>query len=121
MSQAKTPDRNIHEVVLNHTGVVTKLLDAVLATGAGTAVEPVSADRTFHAKLTTSAGNGSATVRIEVSNDNVGWITAGTITFASAASPQNDGFSSATPWKYVRGNVTAIAGTDAALTLTMGQ
>ena len=121
MSQAKTPDKNIHEVVLNNTGVVTTLLDGVTATGVGTGVQPVSAQRTFHAKLTTSAGNGSATVRVEVSNDNVGWITAGAIEFASAASPQNDGFSSATPWKYVRGNVTAIAGTGAALTLTMGQ
>lgn len=121
MSQAKTPDRNVHEVVLNNTGATTVLMDAATAPATGTAVEPISAQRTFQAKLTTSSGNGSGTVIIEVSNDNVGFVTAGTIVFASAACPQNDGFSSVTPWRYVRARLTAIAGTDAALTVTMGQ
>lgn len=76
--------------------------------------------RTLQAVLTTSAGNGSATVIVEVSNDGTNFVTAGTITFASAASPQTDGFTILAPWAFIRGRCTAIAGTNASLAVLMG-
>lgn len=98
------------------------LLNAVTVTGAGPvrylASSPGDANRTYQATVTGS-GTVSATVVIQASDDGVGWVTLGTITL-SGTSPQTDGFASTAPWIEVRGDVTAISGTGAAVTLTMG-
>lgn len=99
---------------------VTTLLSAVTSTGAGTASSPDSHSRTFQATGTTSAGSGAATVKVQVSNDNSNWIDLGTITLVLGTSATSDGFSSDAAWKYVRGNVTAISGTNATVSLYMG-
>lgn len=117
----KIPSGDLYEAVSTSLGKVSVLLNAVIATGPGTAITPVSPDRGFQAVLTCSSGNCSATVLVEASNDGTNWFTLGTITFASAASPQNDAFGSVIPWMQIRGNVSAIAGTNAAVTLTMVQ
>ncbi len=93
-------------------------------TGAGAAkeVEPPGAAgiaaqsylRSFQVTLT---GGGSATVKIQFSNDKSGWIDAATIDVA-AATP-SDGFSTEVPWKYVRANVTAIV--TGQVNVTMGR
>lgn len=71
----------------------------------------------------TVVGTGavSATVKIEVSNDGVGWLSDTTSTLAlSGTNIASAGFSSSAPWQYVRANITAISGTGAAVTVTVG-
>ena len=79
-------------------------------------------------------GNVSATVIIEGTNDplsaqyaangaaptNNNWVALGTITIASAASPQTAGFAYQGPWRWVRARVTAVAGTAATITVIEG-
>ncbi len=98
----------------------TKMLDAVIVTGASAAFVPVSNLRTFQAAGTTSAGAGAATVVISGSNDGVNFITIGTITLVLATSSSSDGFASDAAWKYVNANVTAISGTNATVTVYLG-
>jgi len=96
------------------------LLSDKTATGAGDAYSVPNSKRTFQADGTTSSGAGSATVKVQVSNDNSNWIDLGTITLTLATTSSSDGFSSDAPWRYVRGNVTAISGTGASVNLYMG-
>lgn len=102
------------------SGVVTTLLNAVTATGAGASSRPLVKNRTFHISGNTSSGVGSAAVKVEGSNDNATWVTLATINLTLSATPTADGFASDAPWAYVRGNVSAISGTGAAITLMMG-
>lgn len=60
----------------------------------------------------------SATVVIEVSNDSLGWIEMGSVLLDSTTLV--DGFVSVSPWAYVRARVSAVSGTDAFVTVTMG-
>lgn len=76
--------------------------------------------RTFQASGTTSSGTGSVTVNVEVSNDLSNWIVLGTISLSLSTTSATDGFTAEGPWTWVRGNVTAISGTGAAVTLNMG-
>lgn len=71
-------------------------------------------NRAFQA---TVAGTGavSATVLIQVSNDATNWITLATITL-SGTNSATDGVAMSAAWGFVRGNVTAISGTGAAVT-----
>ncbi len=83
-------------------------------TGAGDSVEMVPAGRdgleresylrSFQATL---VGGGSATVVIQASLDETGWVDLATITLA-AATP-SDGFAAEVPWRFVRANITAVA------------
>lgn len=102
------------------TSDIVKLLSAATATGAGQAYQPGTPKRTFHATGLTTAGAGSATIVVQVSNDGSNWLTLGTITLTLATTVSGDGFASDAPWRHVRGNVTAISGTGASVTLTMG-
>lgn len=70
--------------------------------------------------LQDTSGNCSATILTQVSNDGINWITFATTTFASAASPQTDGFVLDAPWLWIRANVTAIAGTNASVYGVLG-
>lgn len=79
-----------------------------------------SAGTTFQAAGTTTAGSGSAVVAIEVSNDNVNWITLGTITLTLGTSSTSDGFAALAAWGFVRCNVTTLTGTGASVTVSMG-
>ena len=79
-----------------------------------------SEKRTFQGTGVTSAGAGSATVIVEVSNDGTNWITMGTITLAFTTTLGTDGFTSDAPWRYLRARTTAIAGTDATVNVWMG-
>lgn len=97
-----------------------KLLDAVLVTGAGIGFDCNEAKRTFQA-FVDGTGAVTATVQVEVSNDNIHWCEteAGEIELAGT-STSSDGFTIDAPWRFARGNVTAISGTGAAVTLLMG-
>lgn len=90
------------------------------ATGTGTShlIDSSTNNRTFQA---TVAGTGavSATVAIEVSNNNTYWVTLATFSLSGTTS-NTDGFTSSAPWMYVRANCTAISGTGAVVTVDMG-
>ena len=80
---------------------------------------------TFQA-IVTGTGAVSATVVIQVSNqeatfngDKSNWITLGTISL-SGTTTSTDGFTTTAPWRYVRANITAVAGTDATVEVIMG-
>jgi hypothetical protein len=90
-------------------------------TGAGSAViSNVDPQATFQAVSTTTAGTGSVTVTIEVSNDGSNWLTLGTISLTPTTSGVSDGFASVAPWANYRSNVTAISGTGAKVSVFMG-
>ena len=108
---------NVVQVASNH---YSPLLSAVTATGAGSTYKKPATKCSFQAYGTTTAGAGAATITVEVSNDGTNWLTMGTITLTLSTTAANDGFTSDSPWTNVRGNVTAISGTGASVTLTMG-
>jgi len=103
-----------------------KLLDAVIATGAGPRHTPKGAtNRTFQATGTTSAGAGAATIKVQVSNVETptvdgDWIDLATLSLTLGVTQTTSGTNSDQAWRHVRGNVTAISGTDATVTLWMG-
>ncbi len=89
-------------------------------TGAGNTHFNDSPYATFQATVT-GTGAVTATVEIEVSNDGTNWCdtAAGTISL-SGTTTHTDGFTTTSPWKYVRANVTAISGTGASVDVVMG-
>ena len=105
------------------------------ATGASIPAAKTSPYSSFQVIATTTTGNVSATVQIQVSNDDGSGLGSGTnwlnygaaITIASGASPQTGGFplvaadmGATVPWRWVRANVTAITGTGAQVAVLMG-
>lgn len=96
------------------------ILSAATTTGAGTAFEPVNLKRTFQATGFTSTGTGGASIQIQVSNDGVSFIRMGTITLALTTTVSTDGFTSDAPWRYVRANVITLTGTNASVTVIIG-
>jgi hypothetical protein len=77
-------------------------------------------NKTFQASGRTSTSTGAASVLVEVSNDNVNWITMGTISLTLGTAATTDGFVSTANWTYVRGRVDSISGTGATVSLFMG-
>ena len=66
----------------------------------------------------TGTGSVSATVVFEVSINGVGWLTLATVTL-SGTTTATDGFAAVGGWPNVRARVSAISGTDAAVTALM--
>lgn len=99
---------------------ISTLLVAATATATGVAHKFAAArpKRTFQA-VVSGTGAVTATVLIEVSNDDTNFLTLGTITLSGTTSA-TDGFASDAPWINVRAKLTAISGTSAAVTVTMG-
>lgn len=105
----------------NINTLVKTLLSAVTATGAGNAVTGPAGYKTFQARGTTSAGAGDATIVVQGSNDDgVSWDTVGTITLTLATTSSSDSFTDASRYGSYRGNVTALSGTTATVSLFMG-
>jgi len=98
---------------------VKDILTAATGTGAGLSYCGIASEKRAFQATVTGTGAVTATVAIQVSNDDTNWITLGTITLSGTTSA-TDGFTSDAPWGYVRANVTAISGTGAAVTATMG-
>ena len=102
------------------------LLNAVTATGAGTAwqARDTSAIATytqhsFQAVGSTTASTGAATIVIEASNDGTNYVTMATITLTLSTTPSSDGFAAANSWEFYRASVSAISGTGANVTVYM--
>lgn len=105
----------------NISTIVKTMLSAVTATGAGAAVSGVSSYKTFQAKGATTAGAGAATVVVQGSNDDgASWDTVGTISLTLSTTSTSDSFTDTSRYGSYRGNVTALSGTGANVTLSMG-
>jgi hypothetical protein len=99
---------------------VQTLLDAVESTGAGSAL-PMAREHTMSMQCVV-AGTGAvtATVDVEVSNDNSTWESLVTFELSGTTSASDGAVQNPMMWPFVRGNITAITGTGAAVTLTIG-
>jgi hypothetical protein len=75
-------------------------------------------DRYFTCKVV-GTGAVTATVLVEVSNNNTDFFTLATFTLSGTTSA-TDGCVTEESWQYVRGRISAISGTGAAVTLTLG-
>jgi len=84
-------------------------------TGNGEEAQPNRVKRSFFAVGTVTAGAGSVTILIEVSNDGTNWLLVDTLTLTIASSSANgvDGFYHEASWLYSRMRISAISGTNA--------
>lgn len=96
-----------------------KLLNAVLVTGAGASASPLGMNKTFQLVGATSAGAGAASVTVEGSNDDTNWYVLDTLTLTLGTVVTSDEGVNTAAWKYIRGNVGSISGTDGYVTLVM--
>lgn len=100
---------------------LTTLLNAVTVAGAGTKeFAPAKGRRSIQVKGSTSAGAGTATVLLEVSNDRVNWAIAVTLSLVLGTTETSDQNTIDNSFAFVRGNVTALTGTGAKVTLILG-
>ena len=78
------------------------------STGAGDTYKmSYTGERSIQATLEKTSGNVTATVYIQVSNDNIGWLTLATYSLDTAGTA-SDGFALTAPWRYVRAYVYAV-------------
>ena len=97
----------------------TTMLAAVTATGAGSAVSDGGRGPSFSANV---AGTGAVTATILVEGRNTAsgvFFTLATITLSGTTSA-SDGFASLARYMEYRANLTAVSGTGAVVTVTMG-
>lgn len=96
------------------------LITDKITTGATDAVLPLGNIKTFHGFGNTSAGVGASTIDIEVSNDGTNFVVVDTLSLTLGTAVVSDSYANSDAWKYVRGNVKTISGTDAKVSLIMG-
>lgn len=85
----------------------------------GTTCKLPSLYTTFQATGIMSAGTGAGVVDIEVSNDEVDWITMGTISLSLSTTSVTDGFAANANWRYIRAKATTVTA-NGTVTVTMG-
>lgn len=102
-------------------GVIT-LLSSAANTGVGTSYSfgGTTPFRWYQATLN-GASAVSATVKVEGSADNTNWVPLATITLPTSASSVTDATATVQTANYVRGNLTAISGVGASVTLQSSQ
>ena len=107
---------------LAYAGLITPILKNATTVAAGAGVNmPQYPNRWFQATLTAS-GAASATVEVDGSTDNTNWVPIVTITLPNTGTgAYTDAVATAQTAPYVRGNVTAISGVNAAVTLVSGE
>lgn len=96
------------------SGKTNILLNAVSSVAAGSSVSSTAINRSFQATLN-GASAVSATVLAEGSNNGTNWLTIATYSLTLAAPSSGSAF--VAPYKYIRGNLTAISGTGETVTL----
>lgn len=96
------------------------LLGAVTSVSNGTVkqVAPMPAPRHFVCKVV-GTGAVSATVAIKAGNNSTDLVSLYTVTLSGTTSAL-DGVTDMGVWPYLRADVTAISGTNAAVTCTVG-
>lgn len=113
---------------MNHHSSALILDNATAVNSRGAKVKPFKTPkRSFHAYGATTAGAGSVTVEIYGSNfenpseaNESDWVLIGSITLALTTTRISDGFTTDSPWKYMKAKVAAIAGAGAAVSCYMG-
>lgn len=99
--------------------ITSMLLSGVTATGAGSGMQGSRGGCTFQASGTTGSGAGAATIAVQGSNDGTSWDTMGTISLTLGTTSTSDSFTADSRYALIRGNVTALSGTGAAVSLVM--
>lgn len=106
-------------------GTITILLQNVASVGAGPSINfarmspdiPIP-NRAFQVVLN-GASADSATVTLQGSNDNTNWLTLAT--FSPTSAVPDVGSQVVSTYAYMRGNLTAISGTGASVTMISGE
>jgi len=102
---------------------IISILPATLTTVTGGSV-PIKEENTREMSIqATVVGTGAltASIVIEVSNDNLGWVSNAVSNInLSGISVVSQGFLLKAPWAYIRARVTGITGTGASVTVTAG-
>lgn len=94
------------------------MLNAINSISNGTAYQFPRGAKSF-SFLLSGTGAVTATVEIQVSNDNTNWLSHASYTVAlSGTNVDFDGFMDADTWKYHRAAIVALTGTAAAVTVT---
>jgi expansin (peptidoglycan-binding protein) len=96
------------------------LLSNVIATGASASVNLYSSRFTLQSSGTVTANSGAATILCEVSNDNVNWTSLGNVSLTLGTVSTNNTITVDAKFVWVRANVTAISGTNATVSVIMG-
>jgi hypothetical protein len=103
-------------------GLLVPLLSGVSATGAGTSVNMSQYPNRWYQATLNGASSVSATVEVDGSTDNTNWVPIVTITLPnSITGAKTDAVATVQTAPYVRGNLIAISGVGATVTLTGGQ
>jgi len=102
------------------SGQVMNLVVDATATGTSVARYKTSPYAAFQATVD-GTGAVTAVIDIEVSLDGENWCDTvmGTITL-SGTTTHTDGFTTMSPWKWVRANITTLTGTDATVNILLG-
>lgn len=98
-----------------------ELLTAATAPGNSSVASLGSDVKAVQVKSSTTAGAGSTTVIVEVTNDTTWpWLTAATITLVTGTVEVSDGIVLSAGWKFLRARVSAISGTGAQVSANVG-
>lgn len=107
-----------------HFPKVGCIVKDIAATGTQSAFGPVQTGEKGFQACVSGTGAVTATVLVEASTEAsggvMGWFTLGTITL-SGTTTTNDAFATNSNWPYLRGNITAISGTGARVTLNVAE
>jgi len=100
--------------------VVTYILSGATTTGAGSAFDNPSADKTYQAYGSLAAGTGTAAISIQGSNDGTRWDTVATTTLSltSATLAVSAGMTTTDRYAYSRANITSLSGSTPTVTVT---
>lgn len=101
--------------------IVRTLLDDVTTTATGDSQEVFGSKKSFQLVGATATGAGTASILVQLSNDDTNWITVDTLALTLGATSTSDSHSMDAPWKYVRGVVNSITGTGATISLYSGE
>jgi hypothetical protein len=94
------------------------LFDARTTTGTTQVVEPWGTRRTVQAQVV-GTGAVTATLVVQISNDGTTFLDIGTIALSGTTS-SSGGLAMDAAWRYMRFNLSAVTGTEAAVTAILG-
>lgn len=99
--------------ISGYNNTVLPLLDSATTTATGTPIRMPAGTASYEIEGATTAGAGTATVVIEVTNGGEAWLTLDTLSLTLSTTPSAAGGAVVAPWAYIRARVTAITGTGA--------
>lgn len=101
---------------------VGPLLVNATTTGPGEFKTPIGPNRTyFLSAIADSGANGSASIDIEVSLDNIDWIKIATVSFSNISNTKEyNSFSSLTAYRHLRANIKSISGAGMTINVSYG-